>query len=466
MAPSDILFGVSGFRARVGESFEPLTIARLGKAFATLVRDDGGKRVVVGRDTRPSGRTAFHAVTAALLGSGLDVWDVGVAPTPTILHAAAAYDADGSVTITASHNPAEWNGLEFALRRGRLLTPSEQATLRARFYEGTALDAGWDAQGTVFSRDDAIPLHLERILALPDVDAEAVRPRRFRVVLDAGNGAGSLISPTLLERLGCEVIPLHCEPSGRFPRAPEPSSESLGDLCDAVVQHRADAGFAHDSDADRLVLVTERGEVMPEEYTFALVADVLLRRTKRPVVTTVVTGGLIDEVARRHDVPVLRTAVGVGHVVAKMREVHAAVGGESTGGVIVPGTHLTTDGIAAMAVILSGMATYGVTLSEWRNHFRRYYLVKLKVPLAPNTDVPSVLDSLLSVYPNATIERIDGVRFLWDDGWVSVRPSGTEPILRVFAESPDADKAARLASETVERTQSLLANTEKKGVSP
>jgi phosphomannomutase len=465
MASSDVMFGVSGFRARVGESFEPTTVTRLAKAFATLIRDAGGKRVVVGRDTRASGTMAFHAVASGLLGSGVDVWDVGVAPTPTILHATSTYDADGSVTITASHNPVEWNGLEFSLRRGRFLTASEHATLKERFNSAASFNAAWDAQGGLVSRDDAIPLHLDRVLALPDVDSDAVRRRRFKVVLDAGNGAGSVISPTLLERLGCEVVRLHCEPDGRFPRAPEPSVESLGDLCHAVLQHRADIGFAHDSDADRLVLVTESGEVVPEEYTFALVADVLLSRAKRPVVTTVVTGGLLDEIARARGVPVIRTPVGVGHVVATMREVDAAVGGESTGGVIVPGTHLTTDGIAAIVVILSGMATLSVTLTEWRNRYRRYHLVKTKIPLTGDADVVSVLDAMLSVYPGATIERIDGVRFLWEDAWVSVRPSGTEPILRVFAESPDADIAARLATEAVERARNLLAETGKKGVS-
>lgn len=456
------MFGASGFRARVGESFEPKTITRLTEAFATLVCDADGKRVVVGRDTRTSGTMAFHAVAAGLIGSGVDVWDVGVAPTPTVLHATAAYDADGSITITASHNPVEWNGLEFSLRRGRLLTPGELAALKARFYEGHSCPATWDTQGKVTHRDDALSLHLDRILALPEIDVEAVRRRRFRVVLDAGNGAGSLASPILLDRLGCDVVQLHCEPHGHFGRSPEPSAESLGDLSHVVKESHADVGFAHDSDADRLVLVNELGEVVPEEYTFALVADVLLRRTRRPLVTTVVTGGLLDDVARRHGVEIVRTSVGVGNVIAKMREVNAAVGGESTGGVIIPGTHLTTDGIAAIAVLLSGMACEGVTLSQWQNRFRRYYLVKKRVPLPPERDVADILEALSSVYPDATIERIDGVRFLWEDAWISVRPSGTEPLMRVFAESPNPNLAARLATETAEHVRKLL----EKGISP
>lgn len=456
------MFSASGFRARVGESFEPKTITRLTEAFATLVRDTEGKCVVVGRDTRTSGIMAFHAVAAGLIGSGFDVWDVGIAPTPTILHATATYDADGSITITASHNPVEWNGLEFSLRRGRLLTPAEITALKARFDEGHSHHATWETQGKLIRRDDALSIHLDRILALPDVDVDAVRRRRFRVVLDAGNGAGSLASPLLLDRLGCSVLQLHCEPHGHFERSPEPSAESLSELSQAVKEFHADVGFAHDSDADRLVLVNEFGEIVPEEYTFAFVADVLLRRTRGPLVTTVVTGGLLDEIARRHGVEVVRTPVGVGHVVAKMREVNAVVGGESTGGVIIPGTHLTTDGIAAIAVLLSGMAQDGVTLSQWQSRFQRYYLVKKRIPLPPKRDVSKVLEALSSVYPDATIERIDGVRFLWEDAWISVRPSGTEPLIRVFAESPNPDLATRLVTETAEHVQKLL----EKGISP
>jgi phosphomannomutase len=458
-AASGGTFGVSGYRARVGEGFDAATVVRFAEAFGTLVRDTGGRRVVLGRDTRPSGAMAAGGVVAGLLGVGIDVLDVGIAPTPTILHAAAAYDADGSVTVTGSHNPPEWNGLEFALRRGRLLDASERERLGDLVRRGARGLVQWTDVGAVETRCDAIRLHLDRILDLADLDEAAVRRRGPTVVVDAGNGAGSRISPELVRRLGGRVVPLFCEPDGRFPRSPEPTAESLEVLRETVRREGADVGFAHDSDADRLVLVDETGRALPEEYTFACVADVLLRRNRRPVVTTVVTGGLLDEVAAAHGVAIVRTPVGVGHVVERMRALDAAVGGESTGGVVVPGTHLTTDGVAAIALILTGMAHDGVTLSEWISRWRVHHLRRAKIPLRGDTNVAALLDALADAESGATIDRTDGVRLVWQNTWVCVRPSGTEPVLRVFAESPDATVAERLLKETVSRANAVMART-------
>ncbi|MBT3268809.1 phosphoglucosamine mutase [Candidatus Poribacteria bacterium] len=451
----DAVFGVSGFRSRVAESFTPLVVLRLTQAFATLVRKRGGTSVVVGRDTRPSGISAFHAAAAGLTASGLNVVDVGVAPTPTVLHAAAAYGADGCMTITASHNPAEWNGVEFAAENGRLLAAEEREALASAFERGSTALAAWDAQGRHAVRDDAIDQHIERILGLPEVDAEAVSERRPRVVIDACNGAGSTISPALLRRLGCDVVELYCTPDGRFPRSTEPTGEGIGALREAVRNEGADIGFAHDVDADRTVLVDERGEFLPEEYTFALVADAILRDDRRPVVTTAVTGGLVDEVAAAHGVDVFRTPVGVGHVVDRMREVDAAVGGESTGGVVIPGTHLTADGIAALAVIVTGMARGDMSLSAWAARFRRYHLVKAKAPMDGAMDVENALAALVGMYPDASMNRMDGLKLEFGDAWLVVRPSGTEPVLRVFAESPDRDRAEGLVAQALERVREV-----------
>jgi len=456
----DLVFGVSGFRAIVGRSFEPWTITRLALAFAQVVQYQGGSRVVLGRDTRPSGEMARLAASSALTACGLEVIDVGVAPTPTVLHACATYDADGCLTITASHNPAEWNGIELALRRGRLLSAEDRDRLGALFADPQPSLAPWDAVGHVYARDDAVSLHIDRILAMGEVEVAAIRGRRPVVSIDACNGAGSLISPRLLQTLGCDVVRIHCEPTGRFPRSPEPSAENLSDLCAAVRESGADVGFAHDVDADRLVVVDETGKPLPEEYTFAFAADVVLGRTRRPLVTTVVTGGLLDDVAKDHGVSVVRTAVGVGNVVDAMRRHDASIGGESTGGVVLPGTHLTTDGIAAIAVILSGLARNGATVSEWSRRWRRHYMRRSKIELADRSLSPLVLDRLSSMYPDATIERIDGVRFLLGEEWVSVRPSGTEPVLRVFAESPDEARAESLVRQAIERVESAVGSLE------
>ncbi len=452
---SDAVFGVSGFRSRVGESFTPDTVLRLAQALAAFVRKRGGGSVVIGRDTRPSGVAAFHAAAAGLAASGVDVIDVGIAPTPTVLHAAACYAAAGSMTLTASHNPSEWNGVEFAAENGRLLAADERDELMGTF-ESDATDlAAWDAQGSVTATDDANDRHIERILGLPQVDVDAVRARRPRVVVDACNGAGSIISPALLRRIGCDVVELFCTPDGVFPRSTEPTAAGLADLSAAVRANGADLGFAHDVDADRTVMVDERGEFVPEEYTFALVADALLRDDPRPLVTTVVTGGLLDEVAMAHGADVLRTPVGVGHVVDRMLEADASVGGESTGGVIIPGTHLTSDGIAALAVIVTGVARENLSLSQWVSRWRRYHLVKAKAPVGASVELDEVFASLSSMYPEASVNRMDGLKLEFGDAWLVVRPSGTEPVVRVFAESSNRDRAESLVADALERVRQL-----------
>lgn len=449
------MFGVSGFRGRVGESFTPTVVLGLALAFAEQVRERGGRVVVIGRDTRPSGSMAFHSAASGLTASGLDVIDVGIAPTPTILHSAACYEADGCMTLTASHNPAEWNGVEFAAERGRLLAEDERESLRRAFQTGKNSFAAWDLQGSVETRADAADLHMERILALPVVDAEAVGRRTPRVVVDACNGAGSAISPALLRRLGCDVVELFCTPDGRFPRSTEPTATGLDALRETVVAEKADIGFAHDVDADRTVMVDERGEFVPEEYTFALVADAILRADARPMVTTVVTGGLLDEVASAHGVDIVRTPVGVVHVVDRMRDVDASVGGESTGGVVIPGTHLTADGIAALGVIVTALARDDVTLSEWVASFGRYHLIKAKAPMLVGRRSEQVYEALTGLYPEASVNRMDGLKLEFGDAWLVVRPSGTEPVLRVFAESRDRGRAERLVAQSLARLAEL-----------
>jgi phosphomannomutase len=251
------------------------------------------------------------------------------------------------------------------------------------------------------------------------------------------------------------VVELFCTPDGRFPRSTEPTGEGLDALREAVRREDADIGFAHDVDADRTVIVDERGEFVPEEYTFALVADAILRDDRRPVVTTVVTGGLVDEVAAAHGVDVFRTPVGVGHVVDRMREANAAVGGESTGGVVIPGTHMTADGIAALAVIVTAMARDGVSVSAWVARFRRYHLVKAKAPMDSSTDVEDALGAVVDMYPDASMNRMDGLKLEFGDAWLAVRPSGTEPVLRVFAESPELDRARGLVAGALERVREV-----------
>ncbi|MDE0022685.1 MAG: phosphoglucosamine mutase [Candidatus Poribacteria bacterium] len=457
MTGRDFVFGVSGFRARTGESFTAANLVRFGNAFARLVKQRGGRVVSIARDTRLSGEAALGALASALMLNGLDAVDFGIAPTPAALYAASHFEMDGSLTITASHNPAEWNGIEFAMERGRLLNASERRLLEAWFRNPPRTFAPWNETGSLRVEEGAAEAHIERVLSLQSVDAEAVRRRALRVVVDAGNGAGSIVSPTLMRRLGCETTELYCEPNGIFPRNPEPTEGSLDALKAAVKEHGADIGIAHDPDADRTTLIDETGAFVPEEYTFALTADVLLKERRGPIVTTVVTGALLDETAQKHDVPILRTPVGVGHVVEKMAETSAAVGGESTGGVVLPQVHLTTDGVAAAAVIASGLASRGGTLSDWVNEWGRYVLVKRKVRLTTRAPDVNRLAEAMSWAQEASAETTDGLKLTWEDGsWVSVRPSGTEPVMRVFAESRDAARAQELLNRAADAVSRLL----------
>ena len=457
MTKRDFVFGVSGFRGKTGESFCPANLIRFGEAFAQMVKRRGGKTVSIARDTRPSGAAAAQLLASALMFHGLDALDFGVAPTPTALFAAGRYRTDGALTVTASHNTAEWNGVEFAMESGRLLNEAERKRLWLWFQNPPRTRSETERIGSYESRRGAANLHMERILSVHRVGVEAARKRRLRVVVDAGNGAGSVVSPELMRQLGCETTELFCDPGAPFPRHPEPTRESLGELMRAVKESGADMGVAHDPDADRTVLVDERGECLPEEYTFALTADALLSRRSGAVVTTVVTGGLLDETARKHNAEIVRTAIGVGHVAEKMREIGAAVGGESTGGAILPEIGCTTDGLASAAAVVCGLAQRGGSLSEWAGEFGRYVMAREKIPLRGNAPPAAALEEAMAWAADAETDRTDGLKWSWPDGsWVCARPSGTEPVLRVFAESRDPKRAGELLERSVKAIAALL----------
>ena len=308
------IMSVSGVRGQTGVSLEPRLITQFAMAFGTFV---GGRTVVIGRDSRTSSPMVQHAVLAGLLATGCRVIDVGLCPTPTILLMAKALDAQGSVTITASHNPVEWNGIEFASASGRLLTQAERDKL-ARIYKAEEFAlAPWNEQGRLETDSDAVAYHLTKILRSPWLGQELIQKANLKVVLDCGNGAGSVISPMLLRELGCRIVELNCVPDGHFRRPAEPTPEALGELCETVQATNADIGFAHDGDADRLVVVTERGVPLSGEWTLALITDFILNQTKGDIVATVSTSRMLDDVADKHGVTLHRTKVGVGWVVEK-----------------------------------------------------------------------------------------------------------------------------------------------------
>lgn len=478
------IISVSGVRGQVSVSLDPRLITQFAMAFGTFV---AGRTVVIGKDSRTSGPMVQHAVLAGLLATGCRVIDVGLCPTPTILLMAKALDAQGSVTITASHNPVEWNGIEFASVSGRLLTQAERDELARIFETEEFALAPWNEQGRLETDSDAVAYHLAKIMSSPWIEQDLIQKANLKVVLDCGNGAGSVISPTLLRELGCRVVELNCVPDGHFRRPAEPTPDALGELCETVRATNADIGFAHDGDADRLVIVTERGVPLSGEWTFALIADFILKQTRGDIVATVSTSRMLDDVAAKHGVTLHRTKVGVGWVVEKMHEVNAVIGGEGTGGVIYPSIHHTTDGIASIAAMVQRLAETRLqsdsdgtvsTVTALVDSLPHYEMCRKKLEI-PSQDIATQLiaraeeiytgrrelpdskgkDTPVShekSLPMPQLDLGDGIKRSWDDRWVNIRKSGTEPVIRVFSEAPTAAEAEALCDETLDTLEMLM----------
>ena len=454
------IISVSGVRGEIGVSLDVRIITRFAMAFGTFV---GGRTVVVGRDSRTSSPTLRHAVLAGLLTTGCHVIDVGICPTPTVLLIAKALHAQGSITITASHNPVAWNGIEFAAASGNLLTQTERDKLMQIYETEDFTLAAWNEQGTLEAHGEAVTYHLEQILRSPWIAPDLIRKAGLKVVLDCGNGAGSVVSPSLLRKLGCRVVELNCIADGHFRRPAEPTPDALDELCEIVRASKADIGFAHDGDADRLVVVTERGVPLSGEWTLAFVADFILSKTKGDIVATVSTSRMLNDIAAKHGVALHRTKVGVGWVVEKMHKTNAVIGGEGTGGVIYPDIHYTTDGITSIAAIAQYLAESGSTVTRLVENMPQYQMCRKKLEI-PSQDLASrLVDLTLKVYKEerATgkeplLELTDGVKRVWNDRWVNIRPSGTEPVIRVFSEAPTLAEAERLCDETLKTLTVLM----------
>ncbi len=472
------IVSVSGIRGIVGKSLDAAMLTQFASAFGTMVNtsmcqqenDKGSgtvrsKTVVVGRDSRVSGEMARHSILAGLIATGCRVIDVGMCPTPTILMMAKELKASASIAITASHNPAEWNGLEFALESGQLLTRDEREQFMEIYRYKDFHLATWSQQGTVETYQGAVKRHIEKILDCDWINLESVRERALRVAIDCGNGAGSIASPKLLRQLGCQVVEVNCVPDGHFPRSAEPTLDALDRLCETVHAAGADIGFAHDGDADRLVLVSDDGSPLSSEYTFALAADFILNKKSGDVVSTVSTSLMIDDIADRYRAQVHRTPVGVGYVVEKMRETGAVIGGEGTGGVVFPEIQYTTDGLASIAAIVHQLAESNTRISSLVKSVPSYSMCQKKLE-SPSQSVSDAAvkraaefyakKRQLAAEDGMSLDLTDGVKRVWKDSWVNIRKSGTEPVIRIFSEARTFDRAVALCNETVETLKRLM----------
>ncbi len=439
---SKLMISVAGIRGIVGETLLAEEFLRYTLAYAAT-RKAG--RVVVGGDTRISRHMLRHLVFGALESSGLEVIDLGVCPTPTVGLMVREMEAAGGIAITASHNPSQWNALKFFTANGTFLTPPEFKRVMAAFEQNKFKRAPYDKLGRVLQHPDPIGPHLKRIEDV--IDMRAIRKRRLKVVIDCCNGAANAIMPRLAKMMQVEPEFIYTDTSIPFERAAEPLPENIGSLCRAVQALGSDVGFAIDPDADRLALVDETGRAIGEERTLTIAANHYLARAKTPLVANLSTTRALDDVAARHGVKIHRTPIGEAHVVDKMMKVKSAIGGEGNGGVIFPAVHPGRDAATGVALICEALAQSKKSLSQLNADIPDYIIVKSKIPLG-NHAVDKMLPRIEKAMPKP-VERstADGLKLIYGNGWVHIRPSGTEPIIRIFAEAP----SEAIAQEWIEQ---------------
>ena len=432
--------GITGVRGIVGETFTPEVAVGFAQAFATYL-DTG--RILVCRDTRLSGPMVRSAVAAGLLAAGCEVIDLGICPTPSLQLAIASLKADGGIAVTAGHNPAQWNALKFVRDDGLYLNPLQAEELLDIFHQGEFAKAKWNKIEPAIQLHDPIERHIE--LLRNGFDVGAIRARRLKVAVDCCNGACSRLIPRWLAELGCEVLAINDDPNGAFPHRPEPTPETMAQLSAVVKAGHADIGFAHDADGERLGIVTELGDPLSEELTFALATRIRLEQSAGPIVTNVSTTGAIEQIAARYGGSVVRTQVGQTYISEAMLEHDAILGGEGSGGVTVPQVHLTHDSAAAVGLILEGLARSGEPVSEIVQQLPRLVMLKHNLTVEPNRLYSVLQDFRVAIErERLACDLTDGIKVNLPEGWIHVRASNTESMIRVIVEAEDAPKARRL----------------------
>ncbi len=452
-----LIKSISGIRGtiggEVGNNLTPIDLARFTASFAKFIKSNSSKndrtKIVVGRDARISGEMCASIVRGVLEGCGVDVIDIQLASTPTVELAVTELGADGGIILTASHNPKQWNALKLLGSNGEFLN-AEQGAEVLRMAEAETFDfVDVDSLGkTTF--DDFNARHIDMVLALQLVDVEAVKARKFKVVVDAVNSVGGVVIPELLRRMGCEVVELNCEPNGEFAHNPEPLKEHLGEISSKVVECGADLGVIVDPDVDRLAFMSENGEMFGEEYTLVAVADYILGKCGAgATVSNLSSSRALADLTEAYGGTYSASAVGEVNVVAKMKEVGAVIGGEGNGGIIYPEIHYGRDALVGVALFLTYFAAKDLTMSELRASYPQYFMSKNKAELTAETDVDGILKSLAEKYSNERVTTIDGVKVDMAEGWVHLRKSNTEPIVRIYSEAKSQSEADELAASFV-----------------
>jgi phosphomannomutase len=459
-----LIKSISGIRGTIGgrpnEGLTPVDIVKFTAAFGRLVQKNTGiNKIVIGRDARISGEMVRNLVVGTLQSIGIDVIDLGLSTTPTVEIAVPLEKAGGGIILTASHNPAEWNALKLINEKGEFIN-DEQGKLVLEIAEKLDFDFSevYDL-GKVELNDTYLQKHINHILELELVDVEAIKKANLSIAVDAVNSSGGIFVPALLKALGVGVVhELYCEPNGDFPHNPEPLAEHLQDLSKLVIEKKADLGIAVDPDVDRLCFVMENGEMFGEEYTLVAVADYILQHTPGNTVSNLSSTRALKDITLKHGGEYFAAAVGEVNVVNKMKEVNAVIGGEGNGGVIYPATHYGRDALVGIALFLTYLANKKQKISELRASYPEYHMSKNKITLQPGMDIDAILKSVEESYQEVPHSTIDGLKIDFEEEWVHLRKSNTEPIIRVYTEASSPERASALADKIMNHIKLLINN--------
>jgi len=457
-----LIKSISGIRGTiggvVGDNLTPVDAVKFASAYGTFLKNNSKKdklTVVVGRDARISGPMIHNLITHTLIGLGIDIIDLGLSTTPTVEIAVPLEKADGGIILTASHNPKQWNALKLLNEKGEFLSAKEGELILQIAEDEAFTFSEVDDLGNITENDAYMDIHIDEVLNLPLVDAEAVAKRKYKVVVDAVNSSGGIIIPKLLEQMGVEVVKLYCEPNGHFPHNPEPLKEHLGDICKLVVEEKADFGVVVDPDVDRLAFISNDGEMFGEEYTLVACADYVLSKTPGNTVSNMSSSRALRDITNNHNGNYQASAVGEVNVVELMKATNAIIGGEGNGGIIYPELHYGRDSLVGVALFLTYLANQEKTVAELRASYPQYYMSKNKIELTPQIDVDAILIAMTEKYKSEDITTIDGVKIDFAENWVHLRKSNTEPIIRIYTEAQTQDLADALALRIIAEIKAI-----------
>jgi phosphomannomutase len=457
-----LIKSISGIRGTiggcVGDALTPLDIVRFTASYATFIRKQSNisNIIIIGRDARISGEMVSNIVSGTLIGCGFDVLDVGLSTTPTIEVAVQIEQSAGGIIITASHNPKKWNALKLLNNKGEFLSGKDGEEVLALAENDAFTFSEVDDLGKYNFDDSFNDKHIEEVLNLNLVDVDLVQSAEFKVVVDAVNSTGGFMIPRLLEKMGVECVKLYCEPNGKFPHNPEPLPKNLTEISKLVVEEKADFGIVVDPDVDRLAIVCEDGSMFGEEYTLVAVADYVLSKTPGNTVSNLSSTRALRDVTDNHNGFYEASAVGEVNVVDKMKATNAIIGGEGNGGVIYPEIHYGRDALVGVALFLTQLAERKISAKILRDSYPNYFISKNKIQLTPEIDVDAILATLEEKYKNEKITTIDGLKIDFQEGWVHLRKSNTEPIIRIYAESEGEEKANKFANDMINEIKELI----------